>query len=445
MSKISGKKEKLRSFGDHRKFLSRITKSLYYTKLPKTDRLSLPVTELASELFSEAKTGHSIERLHCNEAATISRNACVSPCSLVLALLYLDRLKSCNPEYLQRVVPSDLFLVSLMVSSKFLYDDGEEDEVCLRDWAISGGITTEELHKLEKEFLNAIQWEIFVGKFEFLKRLRLLETTIASREGLKRGWYTYTELQNLLTTIDIQSLVHSLLAFSAILLTAYTAAIMTIIGSMYLLSNIPGNCLRPTTSYESTTNNQSYNLPIDNLEPNMELVLQQPEVDITDITALTDIPTSNVILDELPGYKKPIDAVDVLKTGIILASIKSHFNTDVDCNRSCFDFNEEEKEVDNITWDWWSNSALVWLASTSKMVENFSFIPQNSAFKYDQYMEKCIANCKKLGLEDQVHRGTKLRMQDQLEHTWHKEWTDTITSALYSYRPFSYFAKRVNY
>lgn len=30
--------------GDHNEFLNRITKSLYYSKLPITDRLSLPVT-----------------------------------------------------------------------------------------------------------------------------------------------------------------------------------------------------------------------------------------------------------------------------------------------------------------------------------------------------------------------------------------------------------------
>lgn len=34
----------LQVFGDHHKFLSRIKKTLYYGKLPKTDRFSLPVT-----------------------------------------------------------------------------------------------------------------------------------------------------------------------------------------------------------------------------------------------------------------------------------------------------------------------------------------------------------------------------------------------------------------
>lgn len=70
--------------------------------------------EFAAELFSEVKSGCSLERLDVEEASRISRNACVSPCSFVLALLYLERLKDCNPEYLYKVAPSELFLVSLV-------------------------------------------------------------------------------------------------------------------------------------------------------------------------------------------------------------------------------------------------------------------------------------------------------------------------------------------
>lgn len=72
------------------------------------------ISELASELFSEAQQGYSLNRLYCEDASAISRNACVSPCSFVLALLYLERLKHCNPDYLQQVAPSKLFLISLV-------------------------------------------------------------------------------------------------------------------------------------------------------------------------------------------------------------------------------------------------------------------------------------------------------------------------------------------
>lgn len=43
-----------------------------------------------------------------------------------------------------------------MISSKFLFDDGEGDEVFTDEWAASGGISAEEVVKLERDFLTAI-------------------------------------------------------------------------------------------------------------------------------------------------------------------------------------------------------------------------------------------------------------------------------------------------
>jgi pyrroline-5-carboxylate reductase len=43
-----------------------------------------------------------------------------------------------------------------MVSCKFLYDDGETDEVFIDEWASSGGTTVKQLVQLEKDFLKAI-------------------------------------------------------------------------------------------------------------------------------------------------------------------------------------------------------------------------------------------------------------------------------------------------
>lgn len=45
------------------------------------------------------------------------REACISPCSMMLALVYIERLRHRNPEYLQQISSSDLFLIS-MVSNR---------------------------------------------------------------------------------------------------------------------------------------------------------------------------------------------------------------------------------------------------------------------------------------------------------------------------------------
>lgn len=43
-----------------------------------------------------------------------------------------------------------------MVASKFLHDEGEEDEVINSDWANSAKLELPELNQLEKQFLHAI-------------------------------------------------------------------------------------------------------------------------------------------------------------------------------------------------------------------------------------------------------------------------------------------------
>lgn len=75
-------------------------------------------SEISCELWSVSQRGRSLRRLHADAAASIARSACVSPCALVLAILYLERLNTCNPDYLAAAAPADLFLVSLVSIQK---------------------------------------------------------------------------------------------------------------------------------------------------------------------------------------------------------------------------------------------------------------------------------------------------------------------------------------
>merc|ERR1719273_2324993 len=137
----------------------------------------------------------------------MTRTACVGPSSLVLALLYLDRLRRNNPDYLTTISSADLFLVSMMVASKFLHDDGEEDEVFNDEWATSGGMDTKELNKLEINFLSAMDWRVFVAKDEFGGAVETVEEDIALREVTARGWATYTELSTLSRQLGLRELI----------------------------------------------------------------------------------------------------------------------------------------------------------------------------------------------------------------------------------------------
>merc|ERR1712198_451415 len=234
-------------FPEHEVMTDRFCKTLYYGKQPASDRPSLPLTRLAVDQFTSSgldALGQKLGRLDMARAADITRSACAGPNSLVLALLYLERLRRRNPDYLTTVSSADLFLVSLMVASKFLHDDGEEDEVFNDEWASSGGIDTKELNRLEVKFLAAMDWRIFVDDAEFQTTLSRLEADIALREVTARdGDATYSDL-TVLGSGEQAAHMLSLLAqaaikVTAVCLTTYAAGILTLLGTAAALSRTP--------------------------------------------------------------------------------------------------------------------------------------------------------------------------------------------------------------
>merc|ERR1719384_713182 len=245
-STIQGTENQIQIFPEHDEISERFTKTLNYGKLPATDRPSLPLTQLAVDTFTTVgldSLGDSLGRLDMRRAAEVTRTACVGPSSLVLALLYLDRLRKRNPDYLTSISSADLFLVSMMVASKFLHDDGEEDEVFNDEWASSGGMDTKELNKLEISFLSAIDWRVFVAKDEFAGAVETVEEDIALREVTARGWATYTELSTLSRQLGLQELVRLCaeltVKMTAVCVAAYAAGFISLLGTAALLERTP--------------------------------------------------------------------------------------------------------------------------------------------------------------------------------------------------------------
>lgn len=57
-----------------------------------------------------------------------------------------------------------------MVASKFLNDDGEDDEVINSEWANSAKIELSDLNQIERQFLQAIvSWSFHMLKWFFAK------------------------------------------------------------------------------------------------------------------------------------------------------------------------------------------------------------------------------------------------------------------------------------
>ncbi len=133
-----------------------------------------------------------------------------------------------------------------MVASKFLNDDGEDDEVFNDEWAEAGGMDVKELNKKEIEFLCAIDWSIYVNPDDFNNMRGRLEASVARRQLLRRSvssgsvrGATYTDLAVLLRFVNPmrvwQMLAESTLKVTAVCATAYAASVMAMIGTVCLL------------------------------------------------------------------------------------------------------------------------------------------------------------------------------------------------------------------
>ncbi|XP_058058583.1 protein CNPPD1 [Anopheles bellator] len=228
---------------DHEEFLARIKKTLYYGSAKvRCTKISRPLADYAADVFSETHRGHSLSRLNF---ATVGKLT-VAPCSLILAMIYLDRLNATDPTFVRRVTPSELFIVSMMVSTKFYC--GYDEDIYLSAWAESGNMTREQMKSLELEFLDAMNWKAYVSKHDFFAKLKSVEKVLAKRQGLTRGWLTYTELINFLPSF---AMAKQLIHYTTVMALSYTASVMTIAGAFLLASNLqlPGNLLyRGSTS-----------------------------------------------------------------------------------------------------------------------------------------------------------------------------------------------------
>ncbi|XP_023695886.1 protein CNPPD1 [Paramormyrops kingsleyae] len=213
----------------HQKLSERVRKRLYYglDSDCSLDALSCPVTDIAVELLQKSAPS-PIRKLQKKYAAHVAREACISPCAMMLALVYIERLRHRNPEYLQQISSSDLFLISMMVASKYLYDEGEEEEVFNDEWGAAGKLGVQTVNTLEMNFLKAIDWSLYAEPYEFFDILNQIETSIAEKQGLNRGWFTYTDLCVLLEQSAWQQ------AFTAIY--HHFAKLTCMLGLVYLTS-----------------------------------------------------------------------------------------------------------------------------------------------------------------------------------------------------------------
>ncbi|XP_013409765.1 protein CNPPD1 [Lingula anatina] len=276
---------------EHEKLTERLRKTLYFGKLPGTDRPSLPLTEIAVNFFQDAAP-RGLGRIDMESAAAVSRHACMSPSGMMTGMLYVERLKHKNPQYLQKISSSDLFLISVLMASKFMYDEGVDDEVLNDEWAASANLELEDLNELERDFLAALDWHLFVKPEEFQAVVASLEQRIALSQGIDRGWFSYTDLLVLLENKkwmqNIKQVINEVSKVIAVCSIAYVLSVATVAASTVLVLHL--RTTTPPMKPALPQNHTAFQTPASQLSgPSHSFQPEVPQVKFTHVSTLVEI------------------------------------------------------------------------------------------------------------------------------------------------------------
>lgn len=201
--------------------------------------------------------------LDLDYASHLLYSTSLNPATVMIAVLYLERLKSLNIDFVHQNTPCDLFLISIVVASKFLFDQGEDEIIYNDEWARLVCMNLQDFTALELEFLQAINWSCYVDSDTFLKQLTKFEGLVSLNESIKRspGMFhlTYNEIISCFEYITLHCnhkqklFLNNLNIFvKAILLmsSAYIALIFATSLSLLLVTNHERSLVVSESSFE---------------------------------------------------------------------------------------------------------------------------------------------------------------------------------------------------
>lgn len=73
--------------------------------------ISQPLAQHVAQHFNETHKGYDLNIL---DLPTLSKVRQQTPCSLILSMIYVERLLKSDPAYVRLITPSELFLVTLV-------------------------------------------------------------------------------------------------------------------------------------------------------------------------------------------------------------------------------------------------------------------------------------------------------------------------------------------
>lgn len=291
---------------------------------------SLALTEVTVQMIRQCIARQELAALDMNFASNLIHRAWISPASIILAMIYLDKLKAKHSDFLRQNSSQDLFLISVAVASKFLFDKGEDEAVYNDDLAEIVNMEMSEINKTELEFLDAMEWSCYVNYESFREQLLKFEALVTMKELEKRrhNHSTYSEVLTIFeffaSNPKLNQLFHNLSDFTqsiVICLVSYCAAVAILTMSLTVVFTIH-NSIHLHASHDenialiSITTNDNHctppaNITIQQTSSNdkifqIDFNAQNKKILRKLILDLDAFPTQNELLDNFGGHTSSI-------------------------------------------------------------------------------------------------------------------------------------------
>ncbi|TKR86911.1 hypothetical protein L596_011410 [Steinernema carpocapsae] len=173
----------------YRRIRQRMRRTLNYGS-KRMDSLTLPLSEMVVDYFDRYAP---FDYMNMDYATQLSRDGCVDACTLLVAMVYVDRVRNMDRCYFEESDPSELYLSALVVASKYLQDGGLDEFVYNDEWGVAASTSTRRVNELEVQMLNALTWNANVNESEFERTLESAERWVARKRMRQNGFCTYNE------------------------------------------------------------------------------------------------------------------------------------------------------------------------------------------------------------------------------------------------------------
>ncbi|CAD5225005.1 unnamed protein product [Bursaphelenchus okinawaensis] len=227
-----------------KKLQQRLRRSLKYGDL-RIDCLTAPLSQMVIEYFDH----HSHYDYLDTDFATSSIGGFVDPCTLVAAMIYIERLRVRKPKSFMARNPNELYLAALIIANKFMFDGNTYDYVWLDDWVEEAKVDKSTINQLELRMLYDLEWDLMISGDEYEHTLHSMERYVATRSLKQSGILSYGDAHVLLKDMKpLMDQISRFLTMCASLTSAYLLVLALSVGTYLTAQKSVSNANVNTTT-----------------------------------------------------------------------------------------------------------------------------------------------------------------------------------------------------